>query len=116
MTTYMSKDLRDGLEEARIAGLRKASRLRVMAGDDVYPVLGRWQGGFSIEAAGAPHLRGLVDLYDGAVHLCQCLIVASEIKGGEMRFEFKRNTPTETSAALDFYREPDAPVARLTYS
>ncbi|MCL6284561.1 hypothetical protein M3P21_13580 [Ruegeria sp. 2012CJ41-6] len=113
MSTYMSKEIRDGLEAARIAGMKKASRLRVEAGSEYFPILGLWRTGFSVEAAATPMLRGLVDLYDGANHLYQCLIVASEEEGGEMRYEFKRSTAASDSAPLDFYRAPDAPIALL---
>ena len=113
MTTFLSKEVREGMEAARIAALRKASRLRVHVGDGVYPVLALWKNGFSVATADAPHLRGLVDLYDGANHLSQCLIVASEAEGEEMRFEFKRLTHAHDAAPLDFYRDPGAPVAYL---
>lgn len=113
MSTFMSKEVREGLEAARIANLRKASRLRVQVGDEIYPVLSLWKDGFSVEAAVAPHLRGLVDLYDGANHLYQCLIVASEAESGGMRYEFKRHTQAHDSAPLDFYRDPETPVAYL---
>lgn len=109
----MSKEVREGLEAARIAGLKKASRLRVMVGDDQYPVLRMWDTGFAVEMDAVPHLRGLVDLYDGARHLYQCLIVASEEEGGEMVYEFKRNTFVADRPPLDFYRDPEAPVALL---
>jgi len=36
-----------------------------------------------------PQLRGRVDLYDGARHLFQCLIVAVAQEGDEMIFDFK---------------------------
>ncbi len=113
MTTYLSKELRAGLDAARLAGLKKASRLRVLAGDEFHRVLRLWRGGFSVEAAGAPHLRGLVDLYDGSRHLYQCLIVAAEEDGGEMRYEFKRNTVATDRVPLDYSRDPDAPAALL---
>lgn len=113
MTTFLSKEVREGLEAARLASLRKASRLRVQVGDDIHPVLALWKNGFSVEAAVAPHLRGLVDLYDGANHLYQCLIIASEAEAGEMRYEFKRLTQAHDQAPLDFYRDPEAPVAYL---
>ena len=113
MTTFLSKEVREGLEAARLASLRKASRLRVQVGDDIHPVLTLWKNGFSVEAAVAPHLRGLVDLYDGANHLYQCLIIASEAEAGEMRYEFKRLTQAHDQAPLDFYRDPEAPVAYL---
>jgi len=109
----MSKEILDGLEAARIASMKKASRLRVQAGDDSFPVLSLWRNGFSVEAETVPTLRGLVDLYDGANHLYQCLIVASDHEKGEMRYEFKRNTMASDKAPLDFYRDPDAPIALL---
>ena len=113
MTTFVSKEVRDGLEAARLAALKKATRLRVETGEDSYQVLRLWRGGFTVDAAEVPPLRGLVDLYDGANHLYQCLIIASEEEGGEMRYEFKRSTAASDKAPLDFYRDPDAPIALL---
>lgn len=113
MSTYLPKEIRDSLEAARIAGLKKASRLRVVVGDDIYPVLRMWSGGFTVEEETVPALRGLVDLYDGSIHLYQCLIIAAESGAGEMRYEFKRSTQATGVAPLDHYREPDAPVGLL---
>ncbi|MEM7091313.1 MAG: hypothetical protein AAF496_17305 [Pseudomonadota bacterium] len=113
MSTYISKEVRADLEAARLAGLKKVSRLRVEAGENYYQVLHLWRNGFAVEAETTPPLRGLVDLYDGVRHLYQCLIVASEEEGVEMRYEFKRNTAAADQAPLDFYREPDAPIALL---
>ncbi len=61
----------------------------------------------------APKLRGLVDIYDGARHLYQCLIVASEAQDGEMIYEFKRHTAAVDRAPLDFSPEENAPVALI---
>lgn len=113
MSTYISKEVREGLDAARLAGLKKASRLRVLASDEFHPVLRMWRDGFAVEAETTPALRGLVDLYDGGRHLYQCLIVASEAEMGEMRYEFKRNTIAADKAPRDFYRDPDAPIALL---
>jgi hypothetical protein len=113
MTTYVPKDVQDGLEAARMAGLKKTSRVRVQVGDDLYPVLKLWKTGFAVEADTTPQLRGLVDLIEAGRHLYQCLIVASEAEGGEMRYEFKRNTRAADKAPLDFYRDPEAPIALL---
>jgi len=66
-----------------------------------------------VDLQDAPQLRGLVDLYDGSRHLYQCLIVASEEEGGEMRYEFKRNTRAVDSAPLDFERDANKPVALI---
>ena len=113
MTTFLSKEVQDGLAAARIASLRKASRLRVHADGEVFPVLYLWHDGFAVAADAAQPLRGLVDLYDGARHLYQCLIVASEFDNGEMRYEFKRSTQASDHAPLDFYRDPQSPIALL---
>ena len=109
----MPKEVRDWLDAARLAALKKSSRLRVLVGERFYPVLRLWRGGFAVETETTPGLRGLVDLYDGANHLYQCLIVASEEELGEMRYEFKRSTVVHDHAPLDFYRDPDGPVALI---
>ena len=113
MTTYLSDELRAGLDAARLAGLKKASRLRVLAGDDFHKVLRLWRDGFAVEAGEGAQLRGLVDLYDGSTHLYQCLIVAAEEERGEMRYEFKRSTAAMDRAPLDYSRDPEAPAALL---
>ncbi|WP_417242400.1 hypothetical protein [Celeribacter sp.] len=113
MSEYLSKEVREGLEMARKASLKKRSRLRVQAGGETFRVLRLWDGGFALDHDDAAHLRGLVDLYDGANHLYQALIVASEDDGHEMTFEFKRSTAAVDKAPLDYDRPDDAPVALL---
>ena len=113
MSTFVSQEVREGMEAARLARLRKSSRLRVRADGEDYPVLRMWKNGFAVEHALVPGLRGLVDLYDGANHLYQCLIVASDTETGETHYEFKRRTVASDSAPLDFFRDPQAPVALL---
>jgi len=113
MSEFLPKEVREGLEAARKAQKSKSSRLRVHAGDDIFPILRFWDGGFALDADTAPHLRGLVDLYNGGQHLYQCLIMASSEESGEMIYEFKRNTAAVDKAPLDFYRDEAAPVALL---
>lgn len=113
MTTFLPKEVQAGLDAARLAALKKSSRLRLHVDGQIYPVLRLWSTGFALEAESAPHLRGLVDLYDGTNHLYQCLIIALEEENGELIFEFKRNTVAADRAPLDFIREADAPVALL---
>ena len=113
MSEFLPKEVREGLELARKRDLKKKSRLRVAVGEEIFPVLKFWDTGFSLDIENAPHLRGLVDLYDGAKHLYQCLIVASDEEAGEMRYEFKRNTAAVDKAPLDFYRDANAPIALL---
>ena len=113
MTTFLPKEVQDGLDAARKKSLKSKSRLRIRDSKSVYPVLRFWETGFSLDADSAPHLRGYVDLMDGARHLSRCLIVASEEEGDEILFEFKHNTAAQTSAPLDFYRDESAPIALL---
>ncbi|TNJ41141.1 hypothetical protein [Phaeobacter sp. B1627] len=113
MTTFIPQSVQDALDMARRQGLKKKNRLRVHVGDEIFPVLRQWDGGFCVEADRVPQLRGLVDLYEGSRHLSQCLIVASEADSGEMRYEFKRATAASEKAPLDFYRAPDAPIGLL---
>lgn len=113
MEVSLSKDIQAGLDAARLQSLRKASRLRIDVDGTQHQVLRHWSTGFSMDAQTAPKLRGLVDLYDGAIHLFQCLIVATQEESGEMQFEFKRATKVSEKAALDFERASDVPVALI---
>ena len=113
MEMSLPKDIQAGLDAARVESLRKASKLRVDVNGTQYPVLRFWKTGFAMDIEIAPKLRGLVDMYDGSIHLFQCLIVAAEEEGGEMQFEFKRATKVAQKPALDFVRAADAPVALI---
>lgn len=113
MTTFLPKEVQDGLDAARKQALLKKSRLKVIAGKDSFPILRMWDTGFTLDADVAPQLRGLVDVYDGTRHLYQCLIVASDEEGGEMSFEFKRATEAHDRPPLDFAQDEDAPVALI---
>ncbi len=113
MNDYLPKEIRAGLEMARKAQERKKSRLRVRVGDEEFRILRFWEDGFAMEFEDAPHLRGLVDVYDGAKHLSRCLIVASAEEGGEMTFEFKRATAITDKPPRDYEVADDAPVALI---
>ena len=93
---------------------KRKSRLRVEADGQSFRVLKFREDGFTLDVEDAPHLRGLVDLYDGGRHIYQCLIVASEQEGDVMHYEFKRSTAASENAPLDFYRGENAPVALIT--
>ena len=113
MSEFLPKEVREGLELARKQALRRQSRLRLRAGDHVFPILRFWDTGFSLDIDDAPRLRGLVDVYDGERHLYQCLIVASEENGSTMIYEFKRSTAAVDKVPLDFCRDQNAPVGFL---
>lgn len=113
MSTYLSKEVQAGLDAARREALLKKTRLRVEAGAESWRILRMWEGGFALDADTAPQLRGLVDVYDGARHVLQALIVASDTEGDELLCEFKRATPHAESAPLDFAPDDEAPVALI---
>ncbi|WP_395003833.1 hypothetical protein [Cypionkella sp.] len=113
MLEFLPKEVRDGLDAARKKDFARKSRLRVQLGEAVFPITGMWHDGFSLDASLTPNLRGLVDIYDGARHIFQCLIVASKAENGDLICEFKRSTAVQSSPALDYYREENTPVAYL---
>lgn len=113
MEAHFSPDVMAGLRKARMADAEKKNRLRVHEGDLVHPVLKIWEDGFSMDADEAPHLRGLVDLYDGARHLQQCLVIHSEVEAGVMNYEFKRHTMVSEEAPKDYAVDANAPVALI---
>lgn len=114
MLEFLPKEVREGLDAARKREQKRRSRLRVQVGDAVFPIQRFWDDGFALDAALTPRLRGLVDVYDGARHIFQCLIVASTTEGDSLVCEFKRSTPVMDTAPLDFWRDENAPVAYLT--
>ncbi|MCC6007486.1 MAG: hypothetical protein JJU40_07400 [Rhodobacteraceae bacterium] len=113
MLEHLPRDVLEGLDRARRERMRRKSRLRVRVGEEVFPILRFRDDGFSVDAAGTPNLRGLVDILEGGRHLYQALIVYSERDGGEMRYEFKRHTPSHTTPPADYHRDEAAPVALL---
>lgn len=113
MLEFLPKEVRDGLEAARLRDRKRRARLRVQVGNAVFPVLRFWEDGFALDAGMAPKLRGLVDLYDGERHIFQCLIVASTVESGELVCDFKRSTMVLDRPALDYWRDENAPVALL---
>ncbi|GAA6188980.1 hypothetical protein [Litorivita sp. NS0012-18] len=114
MSTYLTEEMRKGVQAARKLASAAKTRLHVEADGETHRVLRRWENGFALDAETAPHLRGNVDLYDGPRHIYQCLIIASEEEGGEMRFEYKRATAARDSAPVDFVREREAPKGLLS--
>jgi hypothetical protein len=113
MTTFLPREILDGLDAARKLSKKKETRLRVVVGYETYPVLEMHDDGFALDLKDAPHLRGFVDLYRGSSHLYQCLVVASAEEGRMMRYDFKRHTAAADTAPLDYARAKDAPIALI---
>lgn len=115
MSEYLPEAVRLGLEEARKAAQRKSKRLCVHVGEQVYRINRLWDGGFAMDARDAHKVRGHVQIYDGAKHLYQALVVASQEEGDEQVFEFKWHTAAVDGPAADFVRETEAPKGLLTF-
>ena len=77
MYTFLPDAVRQGLEEARKAALKRKDRLSVHDGDDTYRIRRFWDGGFALDLEGSDRLRGRVDIYDGPKHLYTCLVMSS---------------------------------------
>ena len=113
MMEYLPKELVDGFDEARKRSQLRKSRLRVQVGAQLVPILRFWKDGFALDSAMTTRLRGLVDVFDGAKHVFQCLIVASRVENGNLICDFKRATRVEDKAALDYLKDAGAPVGYL---
>lgn len=113
MSDFLPEAVRKGLEDARLAMLRRSSRLCIHDGDRIHRVLRLWDGGFSLASEDAPVLRGFVDLYDGPKQIYQCLVVASHDEDSERIYEFKWHTAVADQPPADFAREGEGPVALI---
>ncbi|ABV91926.1 conserved hypothetical protein [Dinoroseobacter shibae DFL 12 = DSM 16493] len=114
MSEFLPKEVRDGLNQARVrAARRDKRRLRVQVGPEAYTIQSFGAEAFTLRADGAPHLRGLVDIYKGSEHLYQALIVTAALDGPEMRYEFKRMTRTRENVPLDYDPGPNVPAGLI---
>lgn len=113
MMEFLPKEIADGFDEARRRHQTRKSRLRVQLGAQLVPILQFWKDGFALDGGVTTHLRGLVDVFDGARHEFQCLIVASRVENGNLICDFKRATRVEDRAALDYWQDTSKPVGLL---
>jgi hypothetical protein len=113
MESFLSNEVRLGLDQARKRAIKSSNRLCAHVGDNVYRITQTFENGFSLPAELDIDLRGLVDVYDGPKHLYQCLIVCAEKAAGEVHYEYKRSTEAVDQPPVDFVRKEDAPIALL---
>jgi hypothetical protein len=113
MTDFLPQSILDELATARRAARRRRATRVVHVGDEAFPILEMSENGLCVDAANAPRLRGLIDIFDGPRHLYQALIVASERRGDLMHYEFKRNTAAVSHAPVDFETSDDRPAGYL---
>ncbi|KIN73970.1 hypothetical protein [Sulfitobacter guttiformis] len=102
MEVFLPKGFDPDLTRAWKSRPSRASHLCVATGGVYYPVLRRWATGFAVVAGDVPVLSGVVDLYDGAEHLHQCLIMAAIEENGEIIFTIKRGLVLDYTAVPEF--------------
>lgn len=110
MLEHLPSEIRDVVGQPRRAERLRARKLRLHIGDAVFPIQRMWDGGFAIDAARLPRLRGAVEIREGRRRVWTCLIVAAEIEEGELRCTFKRLSPALDSAPADYWRGGDDAV------
>jgi hypothetical protein len=115
MTTFMSRDVLEGLANAGKHKAKHTQRLRVQMGESIFPILRMTDSSFTLDTADKPKLRGYVDILDGTRLKYRALIVASETEPRETVFEFKQATNVATGPALDFEQSEDAPIGYLEH-
>ena len=114
MSTFLPKEVQQGLDEARSRDMERKARYEVEMDGRRYKVLKYDRTGFAVTLEDAPHFRGLVDVYDRDRHVAQALILASSEEHGQMWYEYKWLKTVNDKPALDFYKDPEAPVGLLT--
>ncbi len=114
MDGYLSPEILKGLQAARLRDEKRKSKLRVQSSDQEFRVLSSWDSGFALEDTDHPHLRGVVDLYEGPRHVSHCLIIHSRAENGRIIYEFKRATPPTDRPASDFAAEAPVIAGLLT--
>ena len=101
MDVFLPKGFEARLAKPRISRPARASNLCVLAADAYYPVLRSWATGFAVSSVEVPKLEGVVDLFDGADHLHQCLITRCESAQSEHIFTLKRSNAVAYGVVAD---------------
>jgi len=113
MDGYLSDVVAQALRDARRNESVKRSRLKVVVGEQTYPVLRIDDHGFSIAADAPPSIRGYVDLYDGPKRLGRQLVVLARHANGVAAYEYKLQS-AEGEAPADYVREREKVAGLLT--
>ena len=114
MEAYFSKDIVAELQKARAKKTSRKARFCIHVGGEVFPILRLMDDGFEVAAENTPHLRGLVDVFDGPSHLWQCLIVRADKGEVVTRYEYKRQTMADGSPPRDYAEDRERPVGYLS--
>lgn len=113
MLEFLPKDIAEGLIAGTRRDQKRRSRLRAQVGEAVFPILRLWEDGIALDAEFAPQLRGFIDVYDGANHILQALIVTSILEDGQVICEFKRSTVVKDTPPRDFIQDEEGPAGYL---
>lgn len=112
MLEFLPKEVREGLVLAQARKARR-SRLRVQLGEAVFPVVRLTPDMIVLDAGLTPRLRGMIDVFDGARHVLQGLVIASRQEDGLLVCDFKRSNMVSDTPPLDYARDENAPAGLL---
>jgi hypothetical protein len=101
MDTFLPEGFEPGRARPAMSRPARAAQLSVEAGGIIYPVLRRWATGFAVSALDVPKLDGMVNLFEGAQHLRECLITGRELRDDEQVFTVKHATGYDYAATGD---------------
>ncbi|MGB0497359.1 MAG: hypothetical protein ACPGID_03385 [Rubricella sp.] len=110
MDAHLPREVLDGIARARKKGT--PGRLAVHVDGEVYRVVSLSETELVL-AEDAPHIRGLVHLYDGPRHLADCLIYRAGNAEQGNRYEFKRRTDVSGGQPVDFEKNGEGPAGLL---
>ena len=113
MDGYLSEVVAKALREARRNEAVKRSRMKVVVGEESYPVIRIDDHGVSIAADQPPSIRGYVDLYDGPKRLGRQLVVLASHEDGVATYDYKLQS-AEGEAPADYVRDREKIAGLLT--
>jgi hypothetical protein len=109
MDIFLPKGFEASRARAPMSRPARAQRLSVEADGIYYPVLRRWTTGFAVAAGDVPTLDGVVNLYEGATLLHECLILGKEEAGEDVIFKVKQAAHFDYAVSTQF--DEDAQVS-----
>jgi len=105
MEQFLPAEVISEIVQRRMSPERKITRLAVVSGERLLPILELTDKGFVIEADGLPHLRGYVDIMRIDERIGRRLVVCVWAKDGLVGYEFKHDGAAR-DVAVD-YVKPD---------
>ena len=98
MTNFLPQRVLDELDSSNQGAGSSIQIPFVDTGEAQHPIRKLWPHGFALDAEDTERLPGRVDIYRGAEHMYQCLVIAGDVDDDQRIFFFKRATDVRTCA------------------